>query len=177
LGSPADASIVVSVRAVPGFVILLAVLTAVGFGVAKWGRREEPEGIYANGVFLTVDTPDVPPYAEALLGRLKTALRSGTRVVVYDCSASDLLGDNFFTYNLPYGYSLMGINVQRADLQSPPGCTRDPGVAQYFSFEHAAPADNGNGGCSGGGGARFNEGHLFAAMLERELRENGHCAF
>jgi hypothetical protein len=126
----------------------------------------------------------VPPYAAELLGRIKTvhtaealkaALASGTRVVVYDCSASSLLDDNFFSSNLPIGYGLMGINVERRELQTPQGCTRDPSFAPFFSFEHTAPADDGHSYCSGDGGARFEEGRLFTAMLERELRLNGHC--
>ncbi len=172
-------------KAVPGFLLFVVLLAAIGFAVAEWGG-DGSDGIYANGVFLTVDAPDVPPYAAELLGRLKTvhtaealkaAIDSGTRVVVYDCSASSLLDDSFLSLNLPYGYSLFGINVDREDLRSPKGCTRDPSSPPFFRFEHAAPADNGNGSCSGGGGARFNEGRLFTGMLERDLRMNGHCTF
>ncbi len=75
----------------PGFVLILLVMAVVAFVVAESGESKEAPGIYANGVFLTVDAPDVPPWAAELLGRMKTvhtaeelksALDSGTRVVV-----------------------------------------------------------------------------------------------
>ncbi len=157
-------------------------LVVVALVVAEWGGSSH-SSIYRNGVFLTDDTPDVPPYAVELLSHLRTlhsaaeleaALKAGTRVVVYDCSASSMIGDSFFSLHLMNGYSLIGINVVRNLLQSPGGCTRDPASAPFFSFEHALSSGKGN--CYGAGGARFDEGHLFKAILERELRLNGGCA-
>ncbi len=84
-----------------------------------------------------------------------------------------MIGDGFFSLHLPNSYSLIGINVDRSVLKSPSDCTRDSGSAPFFSFQHAG--SNATESCYGEGGARFNEGQLFKAILQRELRMNGGC--
>jgi hypothetical protein len=44
-------------RAVPGFLLILVLLAAIALVVGEWGDGADPEGIYANAVFLTVDEP------------------------------------------------------------------------------------------------------------------------